>query len=45
MGIFSKLLAQSSESVTVASVKGGMFAWQRSGGKVVATSGRDGMVV
>jgi rhodanese-related sulfurtransferase len=30
---------------TVASVKGGMFAWQRSGGKVVAKNGREGTVL
>lgn len=29
----------------VASVKGGMFAWQRSGEKVVAKNGREGTVV
>jgi len=30
---------------TVASVKGGMFAWQRSGGRVVAKKGRQGTVI
>ena len=29
----------------VASVKGGMFAWQHSGGKVVAKNGREGTVM
>ncbi|MEO7373482.1 MAG: rhodanese-like domain-containing protein [Terrimesophilobacter sp.] len=30
---------------SVATVKGGMFAWQRSGGRVVAKNGRDGVVM
>lgn len=30
---------------TVASVRGGMFAWQQSGGKVVAKNGREGTVI
>jgi rhodanese-related sulfurtransferase len=29
---------------TVASVKGGMFAWQRAGEKVIAKNGREGTV-
>lgn len=29
---------------TVATVKGGMFAWQRSGGEVVAENGEEGRV-
>jgi len=35
----------SSHGLTVASVKGGMFAWQRSGARVVARNGREGSVV
>ncbi|MEO7007279.1 MAG: rhodanese-like domain-containing protein [Terrimesophilobacter sp.] len=30
---------------SVANVKGGMFAWQRSGGRVVAKNGREGAVI
>jgi rhodanese-related sulfurtransferase len=30
---------------TVASVKGGLFAWQRSGGTIVAKNGREGTVL
>ena len=32
------------QGLTVASVTGGMVAWQRSGGRVVAKSGREGSV-
>jgi rhodanese-related sulfurtransferase len=34
-----------SKGYTVASVRGGMYAWQRSGGPVVAKNGRKGEVV
>lgn len=38
----ARLLA--AQGLTVASVKGGMAAWQRSGGRVVTKNGRDGTV-
>ena len=39
----ARLLA--ARGLIVASVKGGMFAWQHSGGKVVAKNGREGTVM